>query len=100
MTIQTPEPNIEVVLLPEAPAIPFEIAAEIEFGLVRRDAEQGSVSPIDRKLHLLRHDERRTIDCRIEQSRHRTEVAAGADEHRRPGAPVDHPVSIIAVDAC
>src|SRR5205823_5232022 len=97
MAIETPETDVQKILLPETPAVAFEVAAKVKFRLFRRDPVRRGVACVQRELNLLCDDERRTIRA-TEHSGNRTKVTARADEHRSGHRFVENPARPVPAD--
>ena len=81
MAVQAAEPDVEVIVLPEAPAVALEIAREVKLGRVGRDREFCSIQRVDRELDFLGGNDRCVAKRAIEPAGYRAKVTAGADEH-------------------
>ena len=99
MPVQAAEADVEVVVLPEAPAVALQIAAEVELGRVGRDREFCRVPGIDGEFHLLGCHDRCLAKRAIEPTRHRAKVTACADEDGRRDRVVDDPSSPATLEA-
>src|SRR5262249_22557441 len=99
VSVDAPEADIEEILLSETPAIAAEIAAEVELGGFGVDGEGIRTRRIDLELGFLSGDDQSPIGTTIQLSADRTEMAAGANEHRRTNVLADDPASAITTDA-
>src|ERR1700690_728008 len=86
------EPDIEVVALAEAPAVSFQIAAEIKFRRIRADAATGSLLRIHLEFDFLRrHGGFSRTELRAEEAGHRAEMPARTDDQWGLDGVVDQP---------
>jgi hypothetical protein len=80
VTRAPPDPYVDIVALPDAPPVAFEIAAEEQLRRVRRNRRSGIVCE---ELRFPGDDRRGPIALPLQDAGNRTEVAACADENRR-----------------
>src|SRR5688572_3396962 len=74
------DPDVQVMALPDAPRVAFEVAAEEQLGDSRGDV---GAPAVERELRFLGYHGSRRISAPAYDARHRTEMAAGADHDRR-----------------
>src|SRR4029453_9808297 len=91
---QMSEADVEMILLSKAPAIPTEIAREVQLGLLWIRCKRAVVRN-DRKLDLLCHDQRGLVDRKraVQMSSDGTEMAARTNQERCSNLLVDDPVA-------
>src|SRR5690606_34719032 len=90
------EPDVQVVLLAEAPAVALQVRAEIKLGPVGLDLTQGLLAGTQGKLDLL-GGYRRFIAAELgaEVARDGAEVSARAHQHGGADGAVDHPLAAV-----
>src|SRR5690606_36996715 len=92
--------DVQIIALAEAPAIPFEVFAEIKLRPLAGDRAARRLFVAQFELDLLRTDGPLFLaELCAEEARHRTEVAAGANDQRRGDLTVDQPAPTLAFPA-